>query len=224
MKQTISYDDEEIMAIKSECAEAIADFGMQFHIIQELYDALGLYYPEESNTNFRDSWFHYRKLYTQKDIITVLNEKYGLEEHLLRAAKDAQIYFLQQLTGWLEVWYRLPNMNQIIIRLRQPFLCHQLLFIKLLPRSQPSSCQDRNNFFLKKICNTMNYRITHKNGAKKELLFSQKPFHINYLLFYYFLKNLPIQQIILFSYTFKNQFLGSHIKFYRLYSLIRIIT
>ena len=106
MKQTISYDDEEIMAIKSECAEAIADFGMQFHIIQELYDALGLYYPEESNTNFRDSWFHYRKLYTQKDIITVLNEKYGLEEHLLRAAKDAQIYFLQQLTGWLEVWYR----------------------------------------------------------------------------------------------------------------------
>lgn len=106
MKQTISYDDEEIMAIKSECAEAIADFGMQFHIIQELYDALGLYYLEESNTNFRDSWFHYRKLYTQKDIITVLNEKYGLEEHLLRAAKDAQIYFLQQLTGWLEVWYR----------------------------------------------------------------------------------------------------------------------
>lgn len=36
MKQTISYDDEEIMAIKSECAEAIADFGMQFHIIQVL--------------------------------------------------------------------------------------------------------------------------------------------------------------------------------------------
>lgn len=91
-------------------------------------------------------------------------------------------------------------------------------------RAGSSSCQDRNNFFLKKICNTMNYRITHKNGAKKELLFSQKPFHINYLLFYYFLKNLPIQQIILFSYTFKNQFLGSHIKFYRLYSLIRIIT
>ena len=119
---------------------------------------------------------------------------------------------------------RLPNMNQIIIRLRQPLLSHQLLFIKLLPRSKSSSCQDRNNFFLKKICNTMNYRITHKNGAKKELLFSQKPFHINYLLFYYFLKNLPIQQIILFSYTFKNQFLGSHIKFYRLYSLIRIIT
>ncbi|MFR3948510.1 MAG: hypothetical protein ACLTZM_16440 [Ruminococcus sp.] len=25
---------------------------------------------------------------------------------MLRAAKDAQIYFLQQLTGWLEVWYR----------------------------------------------------------------------------------------------------------------------
>ena len=106
MKQIISYNDEEIRAIKTECAEAIADFGMQFHIIQELYDELGIYYPEESNTNYRDSWFHYRKLYTKKDIITILNEKYGLEEHLLRAAKDAQIYFLQQLAGWLEVWYR----------------------------------------------------------------------------------------------------------------------
>ena len=119
---------------------------------------------------------------------------------------------------------RTSHMNQTVRCLLQPFLRHELLFIELLTRAETSSCQDRNNFFLKKICNTINYRITRKNGAKKELLFSQKPFHINYLLFYNFLKNLPIQQIILFSYTLKNQFLGSHIKFYRLYSLIRIIT
>lgn len=115
-------------------------------------------------------------------------------------------------------------LRHAVICFIQFFCLNQKFLIQFFTRAQSSSCQDRNNFFLKKICKTMNYRITHKNGTKKELLFSQKPFHINYLLFYYFLKNLPIQQIILFSYTFKNQFLGSHIKFYRLYSPIRIIT
>ncbi len=106
MRQNISYDDDEIELIKKDCANAIYDFGKQFHVMDKMYKSFGMYYPKECNTNFRDSWFHYRKLYTKKDAITVLNEEYGLEEHLLRAAKDAQIYFLQQLGGWLEVWYR----------------------------------------------------------------------------------------------------------------------
>lgn len=92
--------------IKENCADEIADFGKQFKRIHKLYDNLGLYYPEECNTNYRDSWFHYRKLYKKKDEISILNEKYGLEEHLLRSAKDAQICFLQQLGYWLEIWYR----------------------------------------------------------------------------------------------------------------------
>lgn len=106
MKQVVSYDDDEITSIKKECADTIADFGEQFYIIREIYNALGLCYPKESHTNYRDAWFHYRKLYSQKDIISIINEKYGLEEHLLRAAKDAQIFLLQQLGSWLEVWYR----------------------------------------------------------------------------------------------------------------------
>ena len=127
------------------------------------------------------------------------------------------------LLPWRYPFQQINLQNTRLVMLHALFR-HEFLLKELLTASKPSSCQDRNNFFLKKICKTMNYRITHKNGTKKELLFSQKPFHINYLLFYYFLKNLPIQQIILFSYTFKNQFLGSHIKFYRLYSPIRIIT
>lgn len=107
--------------LKEDCANTIMEFGEQFRILQIMYDEFGLDYPEECHTNYRDSWFHYRKLYNKKDVISVLNEKYGLEEHLLRAIKDAQIYFLQQIGQWLEVWYHHseilcdyanPRMNQ----------------------------------------------------------------------------------------------------------------
>lgn len=100
----ITVDDLEL--IKENCADEIDEFGVQFKNMKVLYGILGMQYPEECNTNYRDSWFHFRKMYRKKDIIAIYNEKYGLEEHLLRAAKDAQISFLQQLGYWLEVWYR----------------------------------------------------------------------------------------------------------------------
>ncbi len=91
--------------LKTDCANIIVEYGEQFQILQKLYYEFGLDYPEECHTNYRDSWFHYRKLYNKKDIVSASNEKYGLEEHLLRAIKDAQICFLQQIGQWLEVWY-----------------------------------------------------------------------------------------------------------------------
>ena len=97
--------NDEISLIKAKCADEIFEFDRFFQTMRELYDGFGLYYPKECNTNYRDAWFHYRKLYTRKDMISALNEKYGLEEHLLRALKDAQIYLLQQLGEWLEIWY-----------------------------------------------------------------------------------------------------------------------
>lgn len=99
-------------SIKRECADTITEFGHQFQVMQSLYRELGLPYPIECRTNYRDSWFHYRKLYNQKDDISILNEKYGLEEHLLRAIKDAQINFLQQVGQWLEVWYQYAEMSE----------------------------------------------------------------------------------------------------------------
>ncbi len=96
--------------IRKECADTIVEFGYQFQTLQKIYDEFGLYYPSECHTNYRDAWFHYRKLYNKKEDISVLNEKYGLEEHLLRAAKDAQINLLQQIGQWLEIWYHCEDM------------------------------------------------------------------------------------------------------------------
>ncbi len=97
-------DRDEIVLIRRKCSDSIFEFGMMFETIHELYEEFGLYYPKECNTNYRDSWFHYRKLCLKQDEMSVLNEKYGLEEHLLRAAKDAQIFLLQQLGEWLGIW------------------------------------------------------------------------------------------------------------------------
>lgn len=103
MHQELNAVDE-IILIRKKCADSIFEFGEMFETMYELYEEFGLYYPKECNTNYRDSWFHYRKLYLKRDKVSVLNEKYGLEEHLLRAAKDAQIFLLQQLGEWLGIW------------------------------------------------------------------------------------------------------------------------
>lgn len=107
-----SNDLEFSNGIKEECANVIIEFGEQFTIMRKLYDEFGLDYPEECHTNYRDSWFHYRKLYNKRDCVSAFNERYGLEEHLLRAIKDAQICFLQQLGQWLEVWYHHEELFQ----------------------------------------------------------------------------------------------------------------
>lgn len=104
--QAECYSDDYQTMLKKNCADNIEQFGYQFEKIRTLYDNFGFIYPEECNTNYRDSWFHYRKLYKKKDVESISNEKYGLEEHLLRAAKDAQINFLQQVGQLLDVWYR----------------------------------------------------------------------------------------------------------------------
>lgn len=104
--------------IKQECANHIIEFGKQFIIMRKLYDEFGLDYPEECHTNYRDSWFHYRKLYNKRDDVSAFNERYGLEEHLLRAIKDAQICLLQQLGQWLEVWYHHEELLQDNVNLQ----------------------------------------------------------------------------------------------------------
>lgn len=121
MKQSVSYNDREISEIKRACADEIIEFGKQLKTIKCLYEQFGISYPTECRTNYRDSWFHYRKLYNKKDIISILNEKYGMEEHLIRATKDAQIYFLQVLACWLEKWYKPDdyfeyNISEVILK------------------------------------------------------------------------------------------------------------
>lgn len=106
MKQDVVIVPNDMDYIKVHCTEEIAKFGEQIEVMYQMYDAMGMFYPEECRTNYRDSWFHYRKLCKKKDVIAIYNEKYGLEEHLLRAVKDAQICFLQQLGYFLDIWYQ----------------------------------------------------------------------------------------------------------------------
>lgn len=105
---------------------------------------------------------------------------------------------------------RLSDMNQFILCILKSFLIHQKFFEQFFTRSESSSCQDRNNFFSEFFHKTMNYCIILKNSIKKRVPdFSETLLSIIFLLF--LLSYLPIQQIILFSNTFKNQFFCPHI-------------
>jgi hypothetical protein len=122
MQKKISISEERITSIQEECANEIAYFGNKFQELRRMFEAMGLYYPRECVTNYRDAWFHYRKLCQKKDSVSVLNEKYGLEEHLLRAVKDAQIGFLQQLAYWLEIWYKCDEYMECDLTRRSKYL------------------------------------------------------------------------------------------------------
>lgn len=55
----------------------------------------GLEMPLACRTNFRDTWFHFKKLYERRDYVKIVQEEYALEEHLIRAIKDAIICYYQ---------------------------------------------------------------------------------------------------------------------------------
>lgn len=55
----------------------------------------GLELPLACRTNFRDAWFHFKKLYERRDYVKIVQEEYALEEHLIRAVKDAIICYYQ---------------------------------------------------------------------------------------------------------------------------------
>ena len=96
---------QEKQQLNAYCSEEIYQYGKNYLKLKEIFDSYGYRMPVECWHNFRDSWFHYRKLYTRKERISVLNEKYAMEEHLLRAWKDAIIFLLQEISQGLEFWY-----------------------------------------------------------------------------------------------------------------------
>lgn len=72
--------------------------------IREWYEAFGLDFPYSSENNFRDSWFHYRKLYQEHSAYEIICQIAMLDEHLQRAEKDSIIYFFQKVSEALEFW------------------------------------------------------------------------------------------------------------------------
>lgn len=65
----------------------------------------GLMYPHTSENNYRDCWFHYRKLYKEHSTYEVINQMATFDEHIQRAEKDSVIYFYQKISEMLEFWY-----------------------------------------------------------------------------------------------------------------------
>lgn len=105
MQEREIFTREEKQNLIEHCADDIYQYGQKYMQLKKVYDAYGYCMPVECWYNFRDAWFHYRKMYTRKERVSVLNEKYAMEEHLLRAWKDGIIYLLQEISEGLEFWY-----------------------------------------------------------------------------------------------------------------------
>ena len=103
MQEREIFTREEKQNLIEHCADDIYQYGQKYMQLKKVYDAYGYCMPVECWYNFRDAWFHYRKMYTRKERVSVLNEKYAMEEHLLRAWKDGIIYLLQEISEGPEI-------------------------------------------------------------------------------------------------------------------------
>lgn len=93
MQEKEILTSQEKQQLNEYCADEIYQYGRNYMKLIKVFESYGYRMPVECWHNFRDSWFHYRKLYTRKERISILNEKYAMEEQLLRAWKDAIIFF-----------------------------------------------------------------------------------------------------------------------------------
>ncbi len=69
------------------------------------YSEFGFACPTTSDNNFRDSWFHYRKIYKERSENEIIRQIANYEEHLQRAERDLVVKFFQDVSSSLEKWY-----------------------------------------------------------------------------------------------------------------------
>lgn len=81
--------------------------------VRRWYELFGFLYPHTSENNFRDGWFHYRKLYKEHSTYEVASQAATLDEHLQRAEKDSMVFFFQKVCELLEFWYFVGNKKKI---------------------------------------------------------------------------------------------------------------
>lgn len=93
--------------IQTENCKQLVDFIVIRDRWSELYRKYGVTYPATSDNNFRDSWFHYRKIYRERDEEQLACQLANFEEHLQRAERDLAVKFFQDISFCLEQWYRL---------------------------------------------------------------------------------------------------------------------
>lgn len=109
MKNDRYVTEQEMEAIKSEYARKIVMFTQVQEDIEKWYKDHGLTYPDSCINNFRDSWHHYRKIWTEHSLIEINRQASTLDEHLQRAEKDAIVNFFQIVSQRLEFWYLIDH-------------------------------------------------------------------------------------------------------------------
>lgn len=67
------------------------------NILEKWFGEINEDLPLPCRTNYRDAWFHYKKIYERRDYIKVFQEQYAMEEHLIRAIKDA-------INKYFQIW------------------------------------------------------------------------------------------------------------------------
>lgn len=72
---------------------------------KKYYEEFGFTYPATSDNNFRDSWFHFRKIYKERNWDEIIRQLANYEEHLQRAERDLSVKFFQDFSSCLEHWY-----------------------------------------------------------------------------------------------------------------------
>ena len=99
------FADNEQKEFRNCAADDIERYLYFLGILEKWYDEINEPFPLPCRTNYRDAWFHYKKLYEQKDYIKVVQEQYALEEHLIRSSKDAINRYFQIYVMYMEEVY-----------------------------------------------------------------------------------------------------------------------
>lgn len=86
--------------------EELTKYLNTLNILEKWYEQIKEQLPLPSRTNYRDSWFHYKKLYEHRNHRKVVQEQYAAEEHLIRAVKDAVIQYFHIYLKSMERVYK----------------------------------------------------------------------------------------------------------------------
>ena len=103
--------DSKLDEIRKEYGEKIVSFLTVKRRIDEWYKKFGLPFPSSCINNYRDSWFHYRKIWMERSLHEIICQIATFDEHLQRAEKDAIVNFFQIVSQSLQFWYHVRFQN-----------------------------------------------------------------------------------------------------------------
>lgn len=103
--------DSKLDEIRKEYGEKIISFITVKRKADEWYKEFGFPFPSSCINNYRDSWFHYRKIWVERSLQEVICQMATFDEHLQRAEKDAVVNFFQIVSQALQFWYHVRFQN-----------------------------------------------------------------------------------------------------------------